>query len=81
MFVCSKNTTRYGTETVSHEVLSRMKALMVESAASAASHSFLLDEDSALPFTQEDIASQMDDKASCWDDSFYVAHNPSHTLL
>ncbi|KAL6769329.1 MYO1 [Auxenochlorella protothecoides x Auxenochlorella symbiontica] len=53
---------RYGTETVSHEVLSRMKALMVESAASAASHSFLLDEDSALPFTQDDVAAFMDDK-------------------
>ena len=56
---------RYGTETVSHEVLSRMKALMMASAASAASHSFLLDEDSALPFTQEDIATQMDDKVRC----------------
>ncbi len=47
---------------MSHEVLSRMKALMVESAASAASHSFLLDEDSALPFTQDDVAAFMDDK-------------------
>lgn len=56
------DTTRYGTETVSHEVLSRMKAMMVESAASAASHSFLLDEDSALPFTQDDVAAFMDDK-------------------
>lgn len=35
---------------------------MVESAASAASHSFLLDEDSALPFTQDDVAAFMDDK-------------------
>lgn len=48
---------RYGTETVSHEVLARMKQLMVEGTSSgAAGHSFLLDEDANIPFTQEDIA-------------------------
>jgi myosin-5 len=54
---------RYGTETVSHEVLTRMKQLMVESSsASAAGHSFLLDDDTTIPFTQEDIAGVMDDR-------------------
>lgn len=53
---------RYGTETVSHEVLSKMKQLMVEGvASSAASHSFLLDDDSTIPFTQEDISTLLDD--------------------
>jgi myosin-5 len=47
---------RYGTETVSHEVLSRMKQLMVEGAAAAAAgHSFLLDDDSTIPFSQADV--------------------------
>lgn len=53
---------RYGTETVSHEVLGRMKQLMVEN-NSAASHSFLLDDDSSIPFSLDDIQSLMDDKA------------------
>ena len=51
---------RYGTETVSHEVLSRMKQLMVEGASSAQGHSFLLDDDSTIPFMQEDIAGLLD---------------------
>ncbi|KDD76623.1 DIL domain-containing protein, partial [Helicosporidium sp. ATCC 50920] len=53
---------RYGTETVSHEVLAHMKQLMVQNAANAASHSFLLDEDSATPFSQDDIAAAVDDR-------------------
>ena len=52
---------RYGTETVSHEVLARMKQLMVEN-NSAASHSFLLDDDSSIPFSLDDIQNLMDDK-------------------
>lgn len=40
-----------------------MKQAMVESSASsAASHSFLLDDDSTLPFSAGDIVGQMDDK-------------------
>lgn len=53
---------RYGTETVSHDVLSKMKQLMVEGASSAAGHSFLLDDDSTIPFAQEDIAGLLDGK-------------------
>lgn len=57
------NDCRYGTETVSHEVLAHMKQLMVEN-NSAASHSFLLDDDSSIPFSLDDIQNLMDDKAS-----------------
>lgn len=54
---------RYNTETVSHDVLSRMKSLMVEN-NSAASHSFLLDDDSSIPFSLDDIQNLMDDKVT-----------------
>lgn len=53
---------RYGTETVSHEVLSRMKQRMVESSSSSASHSFLLDDDSTIPFTHDDITGMLNGK-------------------
>eukprot|EP00887_Chlorella_sp_A99_P001914 scaffold18.g1914.t1 len=48
---------RYNTETVSHEVLARMKQLMVDNTAS---HSFLLDDDSTIPFTHADIEAGME---------------------
>lgn len=53
---------RYNTETVSPEVLAQMKAAMQESSSSAASHSFLLDDDSAIPFTHADVERMVDDK-------------------
>ena len=49
-----------------------MKTAMQESSSSAASHSFLLDDDSAIPFTHADVERMVDDKASgggsggCW---------------
>lgn len=46
---------------VSPEVLSRMKQAMVESNSSA-SHSFLLDDDSSLPFQAAELLANMDDK-------------------
>ena len=52
---------RYNTETVSPEVLAQMKAAMQESSNSAASHSFLLDDDSAIPFNQADVERMVDD--------------------
>jgi hypothetical protein len=57
---------RYGTETVSHDVLARMKQLMVDSSTNSASHSFLLDDDSTIPFSQDDIAAMLDDKVGLW---------------
>lgn len=52
---------KYNTETVSPEVLQQMKQLMVDN-SSAASHSFLLDDDSSIPFSLEHIVQYMDDK-------------------
>lgn len=52
---------RYNTETVSHDVLGRMKQLMVDN-NTAASHSFLLDDDSSIPFSLDDIQQLMEDK-------------------
>lgn len=48
---------------LSAQVLGRMKQAMVEHSSSA-SHSFLLDDDSTLPFAANDILAQMDDKVS-----------------
>lgn len=58
---------RYGTETVAPEVLAKMKSAMVESNTSG-SHSFLLDDDSSIPFSLDDIQSLVDDK---------VGHKPA----
>ena len=52
---------RFGTETVSQDVLARMKQLMVDN-QSAASHSFLLDDDSSIPFSLDDIQNLMEDR-------------------
>ena len=43
------------------QVLGRMKQLMVDN-NTAASHSFLLDDDSSIPFSLDDIQQLMDDK-------------------
>ncbi len=53
--------TRYNTETVSGDVLARMKQQMVDSNSSS-SHSFLLDDDSTLPFAAAEVLGAMDDK-------------------
>jgi len=58
---------------VSHEVLARMKQLMVDN-NTAASHSFLLDDDSSIPFSLDDIAALMEDKARL---TFARAYNSS----
>jgi len=52
---------RYNTESVSHEVLAAMKQKMVEGNSSS-SHSFLLDDDSTLPFAAAEVLGAMDDK-------------------
>ncbi len=45
------------------QVLGRMKQLMVDN-NTAASHSFLLDDDSSIPFSLDDIQNLMDEKVS-----------------
>ena len=47
---------KYGTETVSGEVLARMKRMMVEeSTSSTSSTSFLLDDDPSVPFSWDQM--------------------------
>lgn len=46
---------RYQTETVNHQVLIEMKQLMVEEGQRGLNHSFLLDDDTVIPFSGEDI--------------------------
>lgn len=50
---------KYGTHTVSSDVISSMRVQMTEDANNAISNSFLLDDDSSIPFTLDDISSSM----------------------
>ena len=61
--VCLPLLHRYNTETVSAEVLSRMKQQMSD-VNSTSSHSFLLDDDATLPFSAADVLNAMDDRVS-----------------
>ncbi|CAM6054233.1 unnamed protein product [Sphagnum tenellum] len=47
---------KYGTHSVSPEVIANMRVLMTEDSNSPISNSFLLDDDSSIPFSVEDIA-------------------------
>nr|GMD57241.1 myosin-17-like [Ipomoea batatas] len=46
---------KYGTHSVSSEVISSMSAMMAEDSNNAVSSPFLLDDDSSIPFTVDDI--------------------------
>ncbi len=50
---------RYNTESVSAEVLAKMKQQMTD-VSSASNHSFLLDDDATLPFAASDVLNTMD---------------------
>uniref|UniRef100_A0A0E0KHK0 Myosin motor domain-containing protein n=1 Tax=Oryza punctata TaxID=4537 RepID=A0A0E0KHK0_ORYPU len=50
---------KYGTHTVSSEVISSMRIMMTEDSNSAVSSSFLLDDDSSIPFSVDDISKSM----------------------
>ncbi|XP_024005209.1 myosin-14 isoform X2 [Eutrema salsugineum] len=52
----------YNTRSVSQDVISSMRVLMTEDSNNADSSAFLLDEDSSIPFTTEDLSSSMQDK-------------------
>ena len=52
---------KYGTETVSSDVLQKMRKLMMEDSSASLSNSFLLDDDSSIPFAIEEIASALPD--------------------
>lgn len=50
---------KYGTHSVSSEVISSMRVMMTENSNNAVSHSFLLDDDSSIPFSVDDISKSM----------------------
>ncbi|GAV72973.1 Myosin_head domain-containing protein/IQ domain-containing protein/DIL domain-containing protein/Myosin_N domain-containing protein [Cephalotus follicularis] len=50
---------KYGTHTVSSDVISSMRVMMTEDSNSAVSSSFLLDDDSSIPFSVDDISKSM----------------------
>lgn len=52
---------KYGTHSVSPEVIASMRKLMTEESNSPLSSSFLLDDDSSIPFSVEDISKSMSD--------------------
>ncbi|WVZ73148.1 hypothetical protein U9M48_021492 [Paspalum notatum var. saurae] len=53
---------KYNTQSVSSDVLSNMRVLMTEDSNSAESSSFLLDDNSSIPFSVDDITNSMQEK-------------------
>ncbi|CAA0814367.1 Myosin-11 [Striga hermonthica] len=51
---------KYGTHSVSSDVISNMRVLMTEDSNNAVSNSFLLDDDSSIPFSVDEIAKSME---------------------
>ncbi|KAK3000828.1 hypothetical protein RJ639_022262, partial [Escallonia herrerae] len=51
---------KYGTHSVSPDVISSMRVLMTEDSNNAVSSSFLLDDDSSIPFSVDDISKSME---------------------
>lgn len=51
---------RFGTESVSHQVLSQLKVMMTSEGQHTQNLSFLLDEDSAIPFTTDELGATYD---------------------
>lgn len=50
---------KYGTRSVSSDVISSMRTMMNEDTNNAVSNSFLLDDDSSIPFSVDDISKSM----------------------
>lgn len=50
---------KYGTHSVSPDVISSMRVMMTEDTNNAVSSSFLLDDDSSIPFTVDDISKSL----------------------
>ncbi|XP_044494983.1 myosin-17-like [Mangifera indica] len=51
---------KYGTHSVSSDVISSMRVMMTEDSNNAVSSSFLLDDDSSIPFTVDDISKSIE---------------------
>ncbi|EHA8589917.1 myosin-17 [Cocos nucifera] len=54
---------KYNTQSVSSSVLSSLRILMTEDSNNAVSGAFLLDDDSSIPFSVDDISSSVQDKS------------------
>jgi myosin-5 len=52
----------YNTRSVSQDVIANMRVLMTEDSNNADSSAFLLDEDSSIPFSADDLSSSMKEK-------------------
>ncbi|KAH7440883.1 hypothetical protein KP509_03G015200 [Ceratopteris richardii] len=52
---------KYGTHSVSPEVIASMRKLMTDESNSSSNNSFLLDDDSSIPFSVEDISKSFSD--------------------
>ncbi|KAH1131873.1 hypothetical protein J1N35_003251 [Gossypium stocksii] len=50
---------KYGTHSVSSDVIANMRVMMTEDTNNAVSSSFLLDDDSSIPFTVDDISKSL----------------------
>lgn len=74
---------KYGTHSVSPEVVANMRVLMSEdSSNSAVSNSFLLDDDSSIPFSADDISKSMKDvDLGDIDPPSLIRDNPSFSFL
>ncbi|KAJ7535365.1 hypothetical protein O6H91_12G030000 [Diphasiastrum complanatum] len=55
---------KYGTHSVAPEVIANMRVLMTEDSNNAVSNSFLLDDDSSIPFSVDDISKSVQDVGS-----------------
>ncbi|CAH2038541.1 unnamed protein product [Thlaspi arvense] len=51
---------KYGTHSVSGDVITNMRVLMTEDSNNAVSNSFLLDDDSSIPFSVDDLSKSME---------------------
>ncbi|KAH0857842.1 hypothetical protein HID58_086103 [Brassica napus] len=51
---------KYGTHSVSPDVIANMRVLMTEDSNNAVSNSFLLDDDSSIPFSVDDLSKSME---------------------
>ncbi|KAG8389237.1 hypothetical protein BUALT_Bualt02G0208000 [Buddleja alternifolia] len=51
---------KYGTHSLSQDVISNMRVLMTEDSNNAVSSSFLLDDDSSIPFSVDDLSKSME---------------------
>ncbi|KAJ0008045.1 hypothetical protein Pint_29017 [Pistacia integerrima] len=73
---------KYGTHSVSSDVISSMRVMMTEDSNNAVSSSFLLDDDSSIPFTVDDISKSIEQiEIADIDPPPLIRENSSFTFL